>query len=228
MKTPDNILGFHLKESDYFAEREQTLFAEIDKIAEGIGQEQVEILRNLVVTADRQFSYDWLEKNDPDNYILGKLCSCCAHLEGVGNGIMQASIIHPEVQNLVIRDAKGEIVAKSTLYVNTKEGYGVFNNVEVYENLSDRDHDLIYDKYILAIKDFVREYNKLRPDNPIRKINVGMHLNDLENQITEKHEVETKLLKAIDYGPFCEFDLHYEGDSDEDQRIMWEASQGLE
>ena len=196
--------------------------------SKNINAEQTQILGNLVETAGTEFSYDWLEKNDPDNYILGKLCSCCAHLEGVGNGIMHASMIHPNVQNLVIRDRKGDIVAKSTLYINPEEGYGVFNNVEVWEELSDKDYDAVYEKYILGVREFIKAYNKLHPDKPIRKMNVGMNLNDLETQIRWHHPSELMLLDAIKYGQFCEYDLSYDGDSDEDQRILWQEGEELQ
>ena len=141
---------------------------------------------------------------------------------------MQASIVHPNVQNLVIRDSSGEIIAKSTLYINPKEGYGVFNNVEIYEKVNPKDYDSIYEKYMLGIKKFVELYNKQHPKRPLRKVNVGMDHNDLEGKIYKKHKEETKLLNAIKYGEFCEYDVGYDGDSDEIQCIIWEEGEGFE
>ena len=54
--------------------------------------------------ANDKFTYEFLSKYDPRNFTLGKYCSCCAHLEGVGYGIMRASILHPDCQNLVIKN----------------------------------------------------------------------------------------------------------------------------
>ena len=216
--SPNSILGYHLKESN-------NPFSEIDEYATDIQDIQTEILHNLTNVADEEFTYDWLEKNDPDNYILGKLCSCCAHLDGVGNGIMRASMVHPNVQNLVIRNKKGEIIAKSTLYVSAKNGYGVFNNVEVNDYVKEEDLNAIYEKYILGVREFVKRYNMIHKDIPIKKINVGMNLNDLEEQIKLNHREETDLLKPINYGKYCEYDLGYEGDSSDWQNILYEEGE---
>ena len=127
-KVPANILANPLSQ-------ETSPFKYIDEKAEEIKKLQTSMLGNLAETATVQYSYEWLEKNDPTNYILGKLCSCCAHLHGAGYGIMHASIIHPNVQNLVVRNEEGRIIAKSTLFVNPNEQYGVMNNFEVYQGV---------------------------------------------------------------------------------------------
>jgi len=212
-KTPNNILGFHLREVDPFSL--------IDNIGVKIQDLQVDTLENLVDTATAQFNYEWLEKNDPKNYILGKLCSCCAHLEGVGEGIMHASITHPNVQNLVVKYGD-EIIAKSTLYINPDEGYGVFNNVEVHDNIPYEAHPAIYEKYILGVRRFVEEYNKKHPDKPLKKISVGMNLNDLTEEIEKNHLPTSPLLTAIDYGKFTQCGEGYSGDSEEEQYTLWE------
>lgn len=208
---PDNILGFHLKENSQFKS--------IVKIGDKIKDLQSNIAKNLVATTNYEFTYDWIEKNDPQNFILGKLCSCCSHLEGVGYGIMRASIVHPFIQNLVIRDKNNNIVAKSTLYVNPVEGYGVFNNVEATENVGEREK--LYNAYIRGVKDFANEYNKQNPKNPLKKINVGMNLNDLGYQISTKNH-ESEILKPIDYAKFGNPEKYYSGDSFLEQYTVWE------
>ena len=209
--TPENILGMHLTEKTL-----EDPFILIDNYAEKIYNNQSETFENLN-SASNQFTFDWLEKNDPDNFILGKLCSCCAHLHGAGYGIMRASITHPNIQTLVIRDENDKIVAKSTLYINPKKGYGVFNNVEVSIDVYEEDKQKIYQKYLLGTKAFVDEYNRQHPDSPIRKINVGMHLNDLTNQIEKHNKRAEDLLHAVNYSKYCPQEYGHDGDSDESQ-----------
>lgn len=212
-KTPNNILNFHLTE--------KSAFEKIDNYASQIKILQSQILSKMGLTADNEFSFDWLEKNDPQNFILGKYCSCCAHLEGAGYGIMKASITHPRVQNLVIKDKFNKIVAKSTIYVNVKYGYGVFNNVEVNDGLLEKDKELIYQSYIKAVDAFATEYNKEHPDNDLKMITVGMHANDLMQYFTKYNKRKLKLLPAINYGQFCPGGVGYVGDSNLVQYVVW-------
>ena len=179
-------------------------------------------LHNFTETAIEEFTYDWLEKNDPDNFILGKLCSCCAHLEGLGYGIMRASIIHPNIQNLVIRNRNNEIVAKSTLFVNPNEGYGVFNNIEVAEEINQKDLPLIYQKYILGVRAFAEAYNKEHKDIPLRILNVGMNLNDLVKELKINAKEADTLLKAINYEQYCKNGIGHSSDSNTSQYTVWE------
>ena len=175
-------------------------------------------LMNLNKIANSEFSYEFLSKNDPRNFVLGKYCSCCAHIEGMGIGIMKASILHPECQNLVIRNKDGKIIAKSTLYINRKQGYGVFNNVEINNSISDEKiKKLIYIKYKEAVKAFAERYNELNKNNPIKKINVGMNLNDLSIEIKENSDKSNELLKGINFGSYG----GYNGDWQNEQYIIW-------
>ncbi|MBQ8424761.1 MAG: leucine-rich repeat domain-containing protein [Clostridia bacterium] len=209
---PNNILGFHLKE--------ENPFAQIDEFSDAIKNEQTTTAHNLTSAAINEFSYEWLEKNDPKNFILGKLCNCCAHIEGHGQGIMRASIIHPNIQNLVIRDKNNFIITKSTLFINPEKGYGVFNNVEVSNFYNDLKSD-IYEKYILGIKDFVNHYNKQHPDKPINVITVGMHLNDLEPEIVRHHKKSKELYDSIDFSTYDLEGFGHPGDSSKSQYILW-------
>lgn len=136
---------------------------------------------------------------------------------------MHASIVSPDVQNLVIKDKKGEIIAKSTLYINREHGYGVFNNVEVNTNITEDEKNSIYKKYKQAVKRFVDEYNADNPDKKIRKINVGMNLNDLYNQITQNDKEANKLLEAIDYATSYGNGAGHNGDSSDLQYTLYDA-----
>ena len=214
-RIPDNILGDEIIQ-------EETVFEKVDSLLKETKNIAIDATSTLVDLASRKFTYEFLRKSDPTNFVLGKLCSCCSHLEGAGNGIMHASIVHPNVQNIVIRDKSGNIVAKSTLYVNRKEGYGVCNNVEVNIHVEDEDKQLIYQKYKKAIETFANRYNKKYPNKPLKIITVGMHLNDLRNQIESEDTKSKKLYHALDYGKYGYDDSHYSGDSGELQYVVWQ------
>ncbi|MBQ8424783.1 MAG: leucine-rich repeat domain-containing protein, partial [Clostridia bacterium] len=212
-KISNNILKKPLKEAD--------AFENIDQYTEKVIESKSNILGNLTNIADNEFTFEWLEKNDPQNFILGKLCSCCAHLEGAGFGIMHASIVHPNIQNLVIRHKNGQIIAKSTLYINKLGRYGVCNNVEVRDGIYISDLEQIYQKFILGIREFATRYNKEHPLLPLRQINVGGEHNDLLDEIS-KHRKSAKVkLKAINYGKYGYKDLNYDGDSYNSQYVVW-------
>ena len=131
---------------------------------------------------------------------------------------MKASILHPDCQNLVIRNEKGEIIAKSTLYINRTQGYGVFNNVEV-SHISEIDRDLIYLQYKKAVEEFAKRYNELNPTNPLTQINVGMNLNDLEHQINKNQAKSLEILKGLNFNIYG----GYSGDWQQKQHVMWSS-----
>ena len=213
-----NIAGRHLKDitNEINEYNEQT-----KKLAqEGVKSAQ-EIVGKLSNVVNKEFTYDWLEKNDPTNFVLGLYCNCCASLAGVGYGIMHSSIVHPDVQNLVIRDKNGIPVAKSTIYVNRKEGYAVFNNVEV-SHTALANSKKIYKEYMKGVEAFANEYNKRNPLKPLKKINVGIHFNDLEEEI-KKGRKPSSILKGINFGEYGKITQNYEGDwSKGDQYTLWE------
>ena len=200
---------------------DEELFSVIDDERESIISDACETLEDMNVVSNRCFSYEFLSKYDPRNFVLGKYCSCCAHLEGAGHGIMKASILHPDCQNLVIKDEEGNIISKSTLYINREQGYGLFNNVEVNNNLIYKDdvRKKIYEKYIEAVEAFVRRYNELNPSNPIKQINVGMNLNDLFDELSSNKKISRNILKGVDFQSFG----GYSGDWQETQCILWKS-----
>lgn len=193
---------------------------EIGKIREHIVEDINDILNDLNEVSNSKLTSEFLAKSDPLNYTLGKYCFCCAHIEGAGSGIMKASILHPDCQNLVIRNEKGEIIAKSTLYINRTQGYGVFNNVEV-SHMSEVDRDLIYLQYKKAVEAFAKRYNELNPTNPLTQINVGMNLNDLEQQINRKQVKSHEILKGLNFNIYG----GYSGDWQQRQRVMWSSKE---
>ena len=211
-KINPNILSFDLEE--------KTLM-KINEERNSILKLSKEILNELKETSD-SFTFEWLRKDDPHNYTLGKYCSCCAHLAQCGDGIAIASIINPDIQNLVLRDKQGTIVAKSTLYVNKKKEYGIFNNVEISSSVPDSAKERIYDKYILATKIFAEFYNKENPSNKLKQINVGMSFNNLYNEI-KKHNERSEVLENIHYKEYSK-DEKYDGDANETQYVIWKKT----
>ncbi len=209
----ESILGYHLEEKE--------AFKNIDKLSLEISKIAGEALDSLLESTN-DYTFDWLEKSDPHNYILGILCNCCAQLESAGYGIMHASIVDPDVQNLVIRDKEGKIIAKSTLYINREEGYGVFNNIQINSEVLLDEKIKIYKKYKLAVATFAREYNRLHPDKPLKQINIGMRINDLEDLLEENDKQAEYILEAIDYGKYGRDGKAYNGDSNSRQMVIWE------
>lgn len=169
------------------------------------------------------FSYEWLPKQDYDNYILGKYCSCCAHLDGAGAGIMRASIILDNCQNLVIRNAKGRIIAKSTLYVNKNEGYAVFNNVEASLNQRSKEDCMnIYNAFLRGAGAFLETYNK-NHETPIQEMLIGAKRNIILNYFDDKKHPLHKVLDCIYYGDYRKKEWNcgsYNGDCHESQRLV--------
>ena len=196
------------------------LFSKIEELKEDIVQDSYATLDNLNKLSNSKFSFEFLSKYDPKNFTLGKYCYCCAHIEGAGYGIMKASIVHPDCQNLIIRNKLGDIVAKSTLYVNREKGYGLFNNVEVSRKVSSEDdRQLIYLQYIRAVNEFVKEYNK-RNTVKLKQVNVGMGLNDLR-ELIEKNHRESNILKGIDFFAYGSKGLTYAGDWQNEQYTLY-------
>ena len=168
------------------------------------------------------FTYEFLSKYDPDNYVLGKYCSCCAHIEGAGYGIMKASILHPDCENLVIRRKDGTIVSKATLYVNRKKGYGVINTIETCDNISEKQKDAIYKKIKKAIDDFVMKYNE-NNEIKITQINVGMGITNMSD-IIKKNLSRGEILEGIDFSKYAAGSRTYSGDWQKEQYIIWKSN----
>ena len=168
--------------------KEEDVFERIDYYSKQIINNMVDTATMLGELASKDYIYEWLEKNDERNLMLGYYCSCCSHIAGAGEGIAEASIILPNMQNLVILDKRGDIRAKSTIFVNEEKGYAVCNNVEINIDLLGDKEKLkkIYDKFKQAISAFVEQYNATH-DTPITQVAVGMNKNDLEPLLKDGH-----------------------------------------
>ena len=128
---PEHILGKELKEKNIMQQIEDL---------QGRTEEQ---LGNAKIIVDelykKTFTYEWLNKYDAKNGIIGIYASCCANLKSsaYGKNIAEKTITAKDVQNLVVRNNEGKIIAKGTLYVNEENGYGVFNDFEINDQFKD-------------------------------------------------------------------------------------------
>lgn len=177
---------------------------------------------DLVENNVNGFSYHWLPKQDYNNLVLGKYCNCCAHLLGEGAGIMRASMILDNCQNLVIKNNSGIIVAKMTIYVNKEQGYAVFNTAEVSLNYRDDNAlDGIYEAFMRGVNAFVAKYNE---NNivPISIVSIGEYRNCIKDNLGN---IETQLYQTPNYSSYgyCVGNKNvgtYDGDSKNKQLLV--------
>ena len=105
----------------------------IEQIKENTAQIIADSQKLVDEVYEKQFTYEMLSKRDPKNAILGLYCDCCASINSslYGQYIAKASIDSHYVQNMVVRDFTGNIVAKGAMYLNKKLGIAVFNDFEI-------------------------------------------------------------------------------------------------
>jgi len=199
---PNHILNEELKE--------ETIIDSIEKIKKEIGDKTLESKKLIDELIDKEFTYEWLDKHDPKNFVLGLYCDCCASIvsEAYGEKIMEASVIRDDVQNLVIKDSKGKIIAKATIYVNKEKGYAVFNDIEMNRKYGNevRENDYsdnkqrikIYKAFKRGVKAFVEKYNEINDDKPITQVNVGWGYNRLKQVIEKFEEKSPYRLEVLD------------------------------
>ena len=169
---------------------------------EGIRQQILETADKALIeqkeSADQIFSYEMLSKDSEEIFAIGFLTSCCATLFGAGAGAMRAVITSPDMQPLVIRDSKDNIVAFGIVYVNRKEGYAVVNDFEVnikYKG-NDKARKAIYDKAMQGIDAFVQAYNEDNPKCPIKVVTCGISPNWTAISDYIKQNPKNEILKA--------------------------------
>ncbi len=166
------------------------------------------------------FSYEWLPKQDPYNLVLGNYCNCCAHMNGVGRGIMHASINRNDCQNLIIRDNVGEIIGKATLAINRERKYGVFNTFESTINKrSDNDLNNLYNALIRGTDAFIEAYNSNNEENKLQTITMGTGSNTILKRLRQNHET-TNVLSSIDYSNHNPISSAYKGNWQDGQVLI--------
>ena len=177
--------------------------------------------KDLKEEINPDFSYEWLPKQDYDNLILGKYCSCCAHIEGAGQGIMRASMILDCCQNLVIRNNFGQIIAKSTIFVNREQGYAVFNNVETSLNYRDQvSLGKVYEAFLRGANDFAVTYNSNHKDAALQNISIGVGRNKILDYLTDDKHPIVDVQQALEYNFYSLNGSSYSGDWQHKQRLV--------
>lgn len=218
---PRHILGKPIKE--------ESILESIERIKKEIENELLDGMQNIEDMYDKEFSYEWLDKHDFNNSIMGLLCSCCASIKSndYGEYIAMSSMLAPNVQNLVIRDLKDEIVAKGTMYVNKEKGYAVINEYEINEKYKKYQKEYVMgeyeDDYIngelpkemeeekksrneifkaleRGLKAFIEEYDKQNPDKPLKQVNIGTQYNKLRKQVENYKKASSNLKVPVEYG----------------------------
>lgn len=210
---PEHILGKHI--------REETILDTIERIKAQTEQE-IESGRQIIEELySKKFTYEWLSKNDPQNSIIGLFASCCGSItsKAYGRYIARASVLAPDVQNLVVRDSEGNIISKGTVYVNEEEGYAVINDFELNEryrnheegagrymvasnSMEEQNREQIFETFQRGLQAFIKEYDLQHPDNPLKQINVGMGYNRLKRQVERFKEATSNLDVPDEYSFF--------------------------
>lgn len=225
---PEHILGQPIKE--------ETILESIERIKRQTEEELASGRKMIEELYDKQFTYEWLSKNDPHNSIMGLFVSCCGTITSgaYGRYIAESSIIAPDVQNLVIRDSKGNIISKGTMYVNKDEGYAVINDFELNEKYKnhqsdsgrydveetspeEQDREMIFKAFQRGLRAFIEEYDRQNPKKPLNQINVGMGYNRLKKQVEKFKEATSNLTVPSEY--------QFEDAMDEQQYILYQKEQ---
>ena len=135
------------------------------------------------------YEYEWLNSDDPINFVLGYLVDCCAKICGKGMDILIQSVINPRIKTLVIRN-NNEIIGKTTAYFN--EDYLLCNNIEIKNG--EKNLDTVFKIIVEALKEQAAHLG-------INKVNIGLSNNDLINEIeNSEYEIITKdLLENYKY-----------------------------
>jgi len=227
---PEHILGKHLIE--------ETREERIERLKEQENKEFINANEMIEELYNKQFTYEWLSKNDPHNAILGLFCSCCGTITNVfyGKDIACASIIAPDVQNLIVKNLKGDIISKGTMYINKKRGYAVINDFELsreyrkhelekqtgrynVKNTSNEEQkrELIFKAFQRGLRAFIEEYDKQNPENPLKQVNIGMGFNKLKKQVERFKKATMNLTVPEEYS--------FQDAMDNDQYILYQRDE---
>ena len=197
-----------------------------DGISDLIEEECLEIINYQKDSYFNMFHYEMLSKSDLVNYYLGFLTDCCLTLYGTGAAIQRASIVHPDMQPLVIKDKDGLVVCVGILYINRKEKYGVVNSFEVSKKYKDNDKalEVIYSKVKELVSEFAKQYNKENPNNQLEVITSGISINyGSLNKYIKQNDESDSVLNMIDFRNYGYGGGEpWNGDWFIEQYVLWE------
>ena len=198
---PEHILGKPLSES--------TILAEIERIREQTKNELENKGNGLVNPDDKRFTYEWLSKYDPRNYIMEILLRRNESTERLDRdkvAIARASIIAPDVQNLVVINSKGNIVGKATIYVNKAKAIAIVDEFEIiqikrYEDyrgriIKTKEVVEIYSAFYRGLDAFIEEYDRQNPDKPLTQ----MYSNSSLGMLNPEFRIRTITFVPSEYG----------------------------
>ena len=222
---PDYIVGKHIGQNRTQAYREY--FELTGMMRDEILKNAEEIMESQVDVSNKIFTYDTLAKSDIANFSIGFMTSCCARLYGAGSGAMRGSIISKDMQPLVVKNDKDEIVAYSILYINREQGYAVLNNIEVSRKYDGKKEELkiIYEKMKRCAVENIEEYNK-SAKVPVTKINSGTSPNWTAVNEYIRANPQSSILQAPDFDDFKYAGSgSWSGDWHNEQYTIWEADE---
>ena len=198
---PDYIVGKHIGQNRTQAYKEY--FELTGMMRDEILRNAESVMENQVDVSNKIFTYDTLAKSDIANFSIGFMTSCCARLYGAGAGAMRGAILSKDMQPLVVKNDKDEIVAYSILYINREQGYAVLNDIEVNTRYAGHDEELkiIYEKMRRCAVENIEEYNKTAKV-PVDKINCGISPNwSAVNEYIEANP-QSSILSAPNFDDF--------------------------
>lgn len=189
---PHHILNKPLKE--------ETILDTVERLKLSIDDKLSHSEELIDEVYQKAFTYEFLDKYDPKNFVIGLYASCCATISGrfYGAEIAKRTVTSRDVQNLVIRDINNEIIAKGAAYVSKNPSYMIFNDFEINEKYrrdeasdswgyytsgmgseESKTREKIFQAFLRGIKQFVTNYDLEHPNDPIRKVVVGAGINRL-------------------------------------------------
>lgn len=208
---PENI---ELKEIiPYVVGYDQYDFSKIEELYE----KSKGLTKNFEITidnSDNDYTYKWLEADDPYNYVLGFITKTCANMYDEGEEILLESIFNPNIKSLAIYNKDNDIVGKATAYLN--DDYILFNSLES-DSLIDRDQ--IKDALIRGTFDQIDALE--HKGIIINHVRVGL---DNSNFIFNKGNIEIikeNLLDNYQYGK------DYKGDGVDVQGIIYKRKESF-
>lgn len=223
-KIPKHILGSSLKE--------KTIMDEIEFIKSNTQSLITDSNDRINALLQKEFTYEFLSKYDARNGVIGLFCDCCCYLDSqvYGEDIAQDTIINKHVQNIVVNDKYGNIVAKGAMYVNETLRFAVINDFELntkykadqtleplggryyLDSKGNKDRQAIFDAFERGAHAFAKKYDRLHPGHELQQINIGMGYNKLKAQC-KALPLARKLYAPVEFL-----------DADEDQYILYKRT----
>lgn len=184
--------------------KEETIVESIEKIKNDTSKILTDTKTLIDQLYEKKFTYEFLDKHDIKNAILGiePYCDACSFLLSgcYGADIAELTFKYNNTQNIVIRDVKGDIIAKGTLVVFKDKGEAIINSFEInykykrhmqkiqgFYDVKPSHPDEIEREYIFkafkrAVNAFAKQYDLENPTRPLKEVIVGDGYNKLKRQ----------------------------------------------